>query len=161
MGVPKKGGVKNPKNLKNPKRINEEAESVVKKIVGVIINPDVLDVNAESFTMKILFSMVPDPKMKLREKKKRKPTFDRKKPAARKKAAPKRKPAKKKPAKKKKRFVASDDDDSEDSDFETKDRKRRHMAKEKVERETRGVQLKKFEVDSEEEFKNRVYSDDD
>ena len=57
--------------------------------------------------------------------------------------------------------MASDDDDSEDSDFETKDRKRRHMAKEKVERETRGVQLKKFEVDSEEEFKNRVYSDDD
>merc|ERR1712079_146497 len=95
------------------------------------------------------------------KKKKRKPTFGRKKPAARKKAAPKRKPAKKKPAKKKKRFVASDDDDSEDSDFETKDRKRRHMAKEKVERETRGVQLKKFEVDSEEEFKNRVYSDDD
>merc|ERR1711983_27851 len=40
-------------------------------IVGVIINPDVLDVNAESFTMKILFSTVLDPKMKLREKIKR------------------------------------------------------------------------------------------
>lgn len=40
-------------------------------------------------------------------------------------------------SKKKKKFLDSDDDDSEDSDFETKDRKRRHMAKEKVERETR------------------------
>jgi len=68
-------------------------------------------------------------------------------------------------SKKKKKFLDSDDDDSEDSDFETKDRKRRHMAKEKVERETRshcelksakmsrlGVQIKKFGMESDDEF---------
>ena len=67
----------------------------------------------------------------------------------------KRAPVQKKKPKKKK-LVVSDSDDSEDSDFETKDRKKRHMAKGEVSRQTRGVSLN-YQWDENE----KEYSDDD
>ncbi len=68
------------------------------------------------------------------------------------KAKPRKKPQVKK---KKKRVLDSDDEEeSEDEDFETKDRKKRHMSKGEVTRQTRGVALR---FDDEEEG----YSDDD